>query len=191
MRSPALRVAKGGRRLLLLRTVGRRVGESVSPEVAVSTKHFSALLTLVGLDVGVREEMRLEVGALVEAAAALRTLVRRVVQMEDPVHGQSARLTEAFPAIQTLERLLLRVNISIVRKSLSVKAIKLIVWQTKRLSLPTMRLLFTTVIQIFKYLLTGGRGGGPDAGRLCCRCRTCRAAHPCACARESGGCRIW
>lgn len=56
---------------------GRQVvREAVPAEVAVPAEHFAARRAVVRLDVGVRQQVRLQVGPLVEAPAAHRTLVR-------------------------------------------------------------------------------------------------------------------
>jgi len=87
------------------------VCEAVTPQVTVASEHFAAGTTLVGLVVGVGEQVCLEVGALVETAAANRTLVRGLLHVQDLVHGQSARLAEPLATLSALERLLLRVDV--------------------------------------------------------------------------------
>lgn len=70
---------------------GRQVvREAVPAEVAVPAEHFAARRAVVRLDVGMRQQVRLQVGPLVEAPAAHRALVRRLLQMQDLVHGQRA-----------------------------------------------------------------------------------------------------
>ena len=49
--------------------------QGVATEIAIAPKYFATGTALVGLVVGVGEQMGLEVGALVETAAAHRTLV--------------------------------------------------------------------------------------------------------------------
>jgi hypothetical protein len=85
--------------------------QGMAPQVTVAPEDFSAGATLVGLVVGVSEEVCLEVGALVEAAAAHRTLVGRLLHVQDLVYGQRPRLAEALAALAALERLLLRVDV--------------------------------------------------------------------------------
>jgi len=55
------------------------VRESVATQVAVAPEHFGAGMALVGLVVGVGEQVRFQIAALVEAATADRALVRRLV----------------------------------------------------------------------------------------------------------------
>ena len=83
----------------------------MTSQVAVPAKQFGAASTLIGLVVGVGEQVRLEVGALVEAPAAHRTLVRRLLHVQDLVHCQRTRLAEPLPTLSTLEWLLLRVDV--------------------------------------------------------------------------------
>ena len=110
MRESALGVAEPAGRVGFREAEGVR--QSVAAQVTVAAKDFSTLGAVVGLDVRVRQQMRLQIGALVEGTAARRALVRRVVHMKNAVHGQSARLAEAFAAVLTLERLLLGVDVS-------------------------------------------------------------------------------
>ena len=79
----------------------------VTTQVAVAAKQFGATSALVGLVVGVREQVCLEVGALVETAAAHRTLVWGLLHVQDLVHGQRPRLAEPLATLTALERLLL------------------------------------------------------------------------------------
>ena len=51
----------------------------VLPEITISSEDFVALVALVGLMVGVGEQVSLQVGTLVEAALAHRTLVGRLL----------------------------------------------------------------------------------------------------------------
>ena len=85
--------------------------QGVATEVAITPKHLATGTTLVGLVVGVGEQVGLEVGALVETAAAHRTLVGGLLHVQDLVHGQSPRLAEPLATLSTLERLLLRVDV--------------------------------------------------------------------------------
>lgn len=97
------------------RRVRRRqvVREAVPAQVAVPAEHFAARGAVVGLDVGMGQQVGLQVGPLVEAPAAHRTLVRRFLQMEDLVDGQSTGLAEPFAALQALERFLLGMDIPV------------------------------------------------------------------------------
>lgn len=88
------------------------MGEFVATEVAVAAEHFVALIALVGLVVGVREQVGLEIGPLIEAPHADGTLVRRLFHVQDLVDGQGTRLTESFATFLTLERFLLGVDVS-------------------------------------------------------------------------------
>ena len=83
----------------------------VTPQVAAAAEEFGAAGTLVGLVVGVGEQVGLEVGALVETAAAHRTLVWGLLHVQDLVHGQSPGLAEPLATLSALERLLLRVDV--------------------------------------------------------------------------------
>lgn len=55
---------------------GQLVDEHVTAQVAVAPELLATLATVERLDVGVRQQVRLQVRALVEAAAANVTLVR-------------------------------------------------------------------------------------------------------------------
>jgi hypothetical protein len=90
------------------------VCQGVTTEVAITPKHLATGTTLVGLVVGVGEQVGLEVGALVETAAAHRTLVGGLLHVQDLVHGQSPRLAEPLATLSALERLLLRVDVPVV-----------------------------------------------------------------------------
>ena len=81
--------------------------QGVASEVAIAPEHLTAGATLVGLVVGVREQVCLEVGALVETAAAHRTLVWGLLHVQNLVHGQRPRLAEPLATLTALERLLL------------------------------------------------------------------------------------
>ena len=83
----------------------------MTPQVAAAAEEFGAAGTLVGLVVGVGEQVGLEVGALVETAAAHRTLVWGLLHVQDLVHGQSPGLAEPLATLSALERLLLRVDV--------------------------------------------------------------------------------
>jgi hypothetical protein len=87
------------------------VRQGVATEVAIAPKHLATGTTLVGLVVGVGEQVGLEVGALVETAAAHRTLVGGLLHVQDLVHGQSPRLAEPLATLSALERLLLRMDV--------------------------------------------------------------------------------
>lgn len=96
------------------RVRGRQVVREAMPaQVAVPAEHFAARGTVVGLDVGVSQQVGLQVGPLVEASAAHRALVRRFLQMQDLVDGQSAGLAESLAALQALERFLLGMYIPV------------------------------------------------------------------------------
>jgi len=88
------------------------VRQRVSAQVAIAAENLPARVALVGLVVGVREQVRLQVGALVEGARAHRTPVRRRLLVQNAVHGQGARLAETLAALRASERLLLRVDVS-------------------------------------------------------------------------------
>ncbi|GFW54769.1 hypothetical protein TNCV_2654091 [Trichonephila clavipes] len=92
------------------------VSETVPPEVAVPPEHLATGVAVVGLDVGVRQEVRFEVAALVEGATARVTLVRGVLHVEDAVHCQCPGLTKTFTALRALERLLLGVDVPEIRE---------------------------------------------------------------------------
>ena len=86
----------------------------VTPQVTVATEHLAALVALIGLVVGVGEQVGLEVAALVEGALADGALVRALLHVEDPMHGQRPRLAEALPTLGAAEWLLLRVDVAVV-----------------------------------------------------------------------------
>ncbi len=58
------------------------MGQAVSPQVAVPPEDLAAAVTVVGLDVGVGEQVGLEVAALVEGTAAGGALVGRLLKVE-------------------------------------------------------------------------------------------------------------
>ena len=62
--------------------------ELVSPQITISSENFFALVALVRLVIGVRQQMSFQVGPLVEASATDRTLVRRLFHVQDLVNGQ-------------------------------------------------------------------------------------------------------
>ena len=93
------------------RHIAHSVRQGVASEVTIPPEHLATGTTLVGLVVGVSEQVGLEVGALVEAAAAHRTLVWGLLHVQDLVNGQCPRLAEPLAALTTLERLLLRVDV--------------------------------------------------------------------------------
>ena len=85
--------------------------ETVPPEVAVPPEDLTAGRAVVGLYVGVGQEVGLEIGALVEGAAADGALVGRLLHVQYPVDDEGPRLAEALAALQALERLLLAVDV--------------------------------------------------------------------------------
>jgi len=93
------------------RHIAHCMRQGVATPVAITPKHLATGTTLVGLVVGVGEQVGLEVGALVETAAAHRTLVGGLLHVQDLVHGQSPRLAEPLATLSALERLLLRVDV--------------------------------------------------------------------------------
>jgi len=56
------------------------MSQFVAPEITISSEDFVALVALVGLVVGVREQVSLQIGTLVEATLAHRALVRRFLK---------------------------------------------------------------------------------------------------------------
>lgn len=63
------------------------VSQSVPSEVAIASKYFAARVALVGLVVGVGEQVGFQIAALVEAASADGAFVRRFFGVQDFVHG--------------------------------------------------------------------------------------------------------
>ena len=86
----------------------------MTPEITVPAEGLVALVALVGLMVGVGEQVGLEVGPLVEAPLADGALVRGLLHVEDLVHGKGARLAEALATDFTLEGLLIGMDVSVV-----------------------------------------------------------------------------
>lgn len=89
--------------------------QTMTPEIAIAAKDLATRGTVVRLDVGVCEQMRLQIGALIERSIADGTLVRRLLHVQDLVHGQRARLAESFATFGALEGFLLGVNVSVIR----------------------------------------------------------------------------
>ena len=83
------------------------VCQLMSPEITVSSEDLFALVALVGLVIGVSEEMGLQVGPLVEAPSADWTLVWGLLHVQDLVHSQCSRLAKSFATFTTLEWFLL------------------------------------------------------------------------------------
>lgn len=86
------------------------------PQITIPPEDGTTRGTLVGLEVGVGEEVRLEVAALVEGAAAGGTLMWRLLHMKDLVDGQGTTLAEPFTTLTTLKRLLLAVDVPVEDK---------------------------------------------------------------------------
>lgn len=101
----------------LLRGLGfreaERMRQRMTSQITVASELLAAISTVVGLDIRVREKVRLQVGALIEATIANVAFVRRVLHVEDAMHRQSATLTKAFPTLCALERLLFRVDVPV------------------------------------------------------------------------------
>lgn len=66
------------------------MSQFVAPEITISSEDFVALVALVGLVVGVREQVSLQIGTLVEATLAHRALVRRFLHVKDAMDCQSS-----------------------------------------------------------------------------------------------------
>ena len=85
--------------------------QAVPPQIAVAPENLAAVLAVVGLDVGVRQQVGLQVAALVERPAAGGAFVGGFLQVQGLVDGQGACLAEALAALGTLERLLFGMDI--------------------------------------------------------------------------------
>lgn len=81
------------------------------PQVAVASKNLAAGRTVVGLDVGVGEQVGLEIAALIEAARTDWALVGRLFHVKDFVDSQSSRLTKSFATFAAFEGLFLAVDV--------------------------------------------------------------------------------
>ena len=92
------------------------MGQAVSTQVTVPSKHFAAVGAVVGFDVRVGQQVGLEVAPLVEASAASRTLVRRIFHVQDLVDGQCPRLTKPLATLVALEGLLFGMNVPTIDK---------------------------------------------------------------------------
>lgn len=92
------------------------MGESMSPQITIPSEHLATGGALIGLVVGVGQQMGLQIRALIETTIAHWTLVRRFLHMQYLVNSQGSRLTETLPTFRAFEWLLLRVNVSEMKK---------------------------------------------------------------------------
>lgn len=83
----------------------------MTSQVAIASENLATVLAIVGFDVGVRQEVRLEIAALVEGAAARGAFVRGLLQVEGLVNGQGAGLAETFAAVWAFEGLLFGMDV--------------------------------------------------------------------------------
>jgi len=92
------------------------MGQFMPPQITIPSENFFALVALVRLVIGVRQQVGLQVGPLVEAPAADWTLVRGFLHVQDLVDGERSRLAKALPAFAALERFLLRMDVTVISK---------------------------------------------------------------------------
>lgn len=108
------RAGNGHSRRRWRRRYAQIVGQRVPPQIAISAEDLAAGGAVIGLNIRVREKMRLQVAPLIETPGADGTLVRRLLHMQNLVDSQRPALTESFATLGAFERFLLAVYVPVI-----------------------------------------------------------------------------